>query len=434
VEGLVGIHPVSYDEGLFVTRVLHRDNTGKGYGTIALKNAINDISYRKDITVIFSDVLPNNIAAQKSLGKVGFIADGNITINGKKYNRFFYKINTEETSDRLTYLTLFEDISDEIYDVNLSDWEKVSLDQALKSKYVDFIAAEGKYAWDKRLYNIRASLKYRIDAHLMTDKIDLHEILGSNKQTENFIAETYVVKPGTKTNIKDGDVWIWRPEGERGGKGVRVVSSQSELDSVRSAFEKAGPRFKRGIISRYIEDPMLLEDGRKFHLRIYFTAVVTEDTVTTFVYETGSIEAARKPFIKGDYCNADIHDSHHIKEESLFYPEDFPSREAVNDINKQILDILVQVTKIVGPTFRKYDEADVGYELFGCDFMIREDGTVVLIEINFKPGLRYSDEERKKYLHDILGTGIIDTIVCPHFYSSEPNYEYAKLVSEVKIK
>lgn len=42
---------------------------------------------------------------------------------------------------------------------------------------VDLIVVDGKHNGDKRLYDLRCGLKSRIDANIITNKIDLHALL-----------------------------------------------------------------------------------------------------------------------------------------------------------------------------------------------------------------------------------------------------------------
>ena len=429
IEGLIGIHPVSYDEGFFLTIFFHRFSTKKGYGPAATSIILEEFGEsRPDVDMVYADTLTSNTAAKKFLSKTGFENIKTVTINGKKYNRYGFALDTNRT---LTYLTAFEDLSDAIYEDRLTEWNKISLEKALDIGYADLVATEGSYAWDKRLYNVRANLKYRIDARFMTNKVDLHEILMADEQTKTLIAETYVVEPDSEVDIEGSGTWIWRPEEGRSGEGIHVVINQSELEAVRKSFDSS-KKNNRAIISRYIEDPMLL-DGRKFHLRILFGVLVTDDTVQTFMFRDGRIGIAKEMFSNNDYTNKNIHDSH-MTGEDLLYPRDFPKPDMVESVNKQLVNILSYVTKIMAPDFKHYDEAKAGYELFGCDFMVRKDGTVILIEINFTPGFKNMNKEGIEWMSDIIGNGMIDTVIEPYFNGTEPKYEYTIPVKTVRLR
>jgi len=429
LEGLIGIHPVTYDEGFFLTIFFHRFSTKKGYDPVATSIILEEFgASRSDVDMVYADTLTTNSAAKKFLSKVGFESIKTVIINDKKYSRYGFTFNTDRV---LSYLTAFEDLSDTVYEDRLKEWNKVSFDKALEIGYADLVATEGLYSWDKRVYNIRANLKYRIDAREMTNKVDLHVKLMSDAQTEVLIAETYVVEPESEVDIEDTGTWIWRPEEGRSGEGIHVVTNQAELEAVRESFD-ASQKNNRAIISRYIEDPMLL-DGRKFHLGILFGALVTDNTVRTFMFKDGRIGIAKKAFVNNTYSDMSVHDSHMTGEE-LLYPRDFPKPDMVENINKQLINILSYVTKIMAPDFKHYDEAKAGYELFGCDFMVRKDGTVVLIEINFKPEFKNMSEKGSKWISDIIGNGMIDTVIEPYFNGVEPKYEYTVPIKEVNLR
>lgn len=425
IEGIIGIHPVSYSDGYFVTIFISKYSTKRGYGSTALEYIIEDFKEdRTDVSEIFADVLRTNIPAQKLFISKGFDKTGRVDINRKEYVRFSLTLRSDV---RLSYLTKFEVLSEKVYDERLSDWEKLGLIEINKRGFANLVATEGKYSWDKELYNIRADLKYRIDANNMTNKIDLHDSLSGL----DIIPETYVIYPNIEIDIEDTGTWIWRPEGEFGGTGIFILDSQDDLIKVRKKF--GNPiRNNRAIISRYIPNPMLI-DGKKFHLHIFFFVFVDNNVVKTFVGNYGRIAVANKPFIMSNFDDKDIHDTH-LGEMGLFYPDDFPYADKIDSIDTQIDDILAEVTTVIGPSFRKYDESKAGYEIFGCDFMIDDNDKVILIEINFKPGFMGLNKEKRELMSNYIGNGIIDTIIDPYFNIDEPKYDYAAAIKEVNIK
>jgi hypothetical protein len=67
----------------------------------------------------------------------------------------------------------------------------------------------------------------------------------------------------------------------------------------------------------------------------------------------------------------------------------------------------------VGRRVENYPEAQAGFELFACDFMVDSDGRVYLIEINFKPGFWIGDagsQERVDWLSRFLLEGIVEFV------------------------
>lgn len=91
--GVVGIHPVTYggkkNEGLyFVTIFLDRDAVGKGIGTAALRQMLEEFWKLCDEPV-YSDVAEDNEASAALMLKVGFVEEKKGTkIRGKPYRRF----------------------------------------------------------------------------------------------------------------------------------------------------------------------------------------------------------------------------------------------------------------------------------------------------------------------------------------------------------
>ncbi len=422
IEGFIGIHPVKYPSGkdkFFITTVVDVNSRRRGYGRQASEDILKlFFEKRPDVNEIYSDILPTNEPSQRLRLKMGFQQIESTTINNKEYNRYVYQRPT------FTYLTAFDVLSDRMYDQRLAGWKKLSLDEALKIGHVDLVVTEGKYAWDKNIYNIKTKLKYRIDARQMTNKVDLHQLL---EGTENLTAQTYIVTPEINFNIENTGIWIWRPEGTRSGEGVHVVSNQNELDLVRQSYTG-----DRALMSRYIDNPLLITD-RKFHLRIFFFVFVNSNETATFVSKYGWIGMAAEPFQLADFSNMNIHDTR-VWTDNQFYPQNFPHQDMIPSIDDQIVNILKYVTKIVGPTFRKYDETDAGFEIFGCDFMVTDTGQVVLIEINFKPGFGGLTEDNRMWLSDMLANSVIDNIIGPYFLESETNPTDTTFVGKVNLK
>ena len=95
--GLVGIHKYDDDNWHSLTVMINKNQQSRGIGTSAI-SLILDKFHKKNDTVpyVVSDTLADNMAAQKSLTKVGFIFQKNVERSGKTYKRFHYNFALDD--------------------------------------------------------------------------------------------------------------------------------------------------------------------------------------------------------------------------------------------------------------------------------------------------------------------------------------------------
>ena len=187
-----------------------------------------------------------------------------------------------------------------------------------------------------------------------------------------------------------GKVWIVRPV-ERwffGGKGIFIVTSMEQL---RQGIR---PNTKY-VVSEYIDNPLLWLDRDnqmyKFHLRIY----VLYGTDRQFVYdpELVFVYPSDSPYVKGQYENKDIHDTHYIEGRvgtlntlCKMYPGQCDSiKSQVQEIIRHTLGSIVPDT---------YPEVTHAVQLFGFDIMFNDLVQGYLIEVNDGVGLKEVPMER----------------------------------------
>lgn len=425
VEGIVMIHTVTYAEGYFLTiffnrRVIaKRKGEGKGFGTKTIRMAVADFANaHPHVDIIYADTLSSNTRAQAVLKK-DFTFEGKVKIKVNGTEADYIRYSLIFPKDRgLTFLTAFEYLSDRVYKERLTErgWICLTKEETVNRCYADLLALGDKYEWDTKFFaNVSANLKQHIDVDQLVNKVKLHIAL----QDRYYIAETIEVTADTV--LPDNSPWIWRPEGERAGYGIYIVNSQAQLDKLK--LEQTG---RRAIISRYVTNPMLLEDGRKFHLRIFLVIMInSNDETSAIVFNEGRMGAGKKKFIVGDWDDPSVHITH-MTDDYFRYPRDFPQPDLIDYVDDQINDILSDVVGTLESTFKKYRESKNAYKLLGCDFIVREDGEVLLLEINYKPGFRVLDKDNNEWISSVLANGIIDDVILPHFEGEEPKYEHTR--------
>lgn len=83
-------------------------------------------------------------------------------------------------------------------------------------------------------------------------------------------------------------LWIWKPCSQSCGRGIMVFSSDVPKDQMKEMSKK------RGIIQRYIPNPLLI-GGRKFDMRIY-VVVLSYDPLKVYVNDEGLVRFATEQY------------------------------------------------------------------------------------------------------------------------------------------
>jgi hypothetical protein len=302
----------------------------------------------------------------------------------------------DDSSPARTYLYIGDQIDKSVIAARLPGWQEVAIET--RPKYVDFVIATGKELSDKRLFDIRGTLKCRLDSRQLTDKVNFHHYM--EDIAPELIARTIDVDENTE--LPSG-VWMIRANWGWGGRAAAVATNTDELREICKRFEADNPYRARGkiIASEYIADPMLV-DGYKFHLRIYMLCVCLADgTQTLTMLRTGLVIPAHEKYQRGDWSNADIHDTHGRDNRGLMlFPRDFGGDEMFD----KVVDALKRSVVPLLPKVRLYPESTNAYEMLGADIMFTADGQLKIIEINDTPGLTWlsAHPEGKKVEGEVL--------------------------------
>lgn len=128
-------------------------------------------------------------------------------------------------------------------------------------------------------------------------------------------------------------------------------------------------------------------------------------TWTTFLH--GRIFCAKTEFVDKDYYNLEIHDTHgRYSTRNIYFPEEFNyGKENTEKVLLQMELVLSKVAEIVKPYLKCFPESKNCFEVFGIDFMVKDDFTVMLIEVNDNYGFpsfplnnRYDEENNRLWL------------------------------------
>ena len=359
-------------------------------------------------------------------------------MSNKKHQPRFFKKQTKKHKNNNQIKTIYARLYDIEFDIfrkvfDNSSWRLVNKAEMLKKGYVDMMLLFGWDMFDKDLWRVKSMWKSLISIPDMFNKYELHKLL----QNSDFIAKTVLIdKSGEPPNLSKisksyrDEIWIWRTDNKTGGgMDVVVVSNQEELNSVFKEFQNKKINYKlggtRALLSKYITNPSLWinphnKKSYKYHLRIYLIVVADKNKIRACVFKNNEIVLAEKPYQQGNWNNTDIHDTH-FKHGFAVFPDDYSNQDIdANDVILQIFNILKTVIKKTCKSLELFKESSVFYQIFGCDFMLENNGKVILIEINNMPGFKLIPIElykgttkynSRKYIQEIAMTNTLEYVV-----------------------
>ncbi len=308
-------------------------------------------------------------------------------------------------------------------------WKK----ETLNTKYCVFIWAEmsESFNFDKKIYNIQCYLKNMLNDKktIATNKWLLYTKLKEYypKIAKKYMAETY--KINEIQNIQNKP-YILKPVGIQacGGKGIVRINNNNQFQEIKKCINNNTSNClhydllknnKNYIISEYITNVHLWND-RKYHLRMYWLVRPSYNNKPFYqtLFNIGKILIAKLPYKNEDFSNKLIHDTHaDTTPRNLFFPNDINlNQEQINKIFNKMKKVLSYVGNMLEKNnVKPYPESKYAFEVFGCDFLIKNDLNIILMEINDKVGMwpvetdkniEYYDKFTKKYYEWVFNEGI----------------------------
>ena len=210
-------------------------------------------------------------------------------------------------------------------------------------------------------------------------------------------------------------VYIVRPVGigAFSGKDIFIVFNKKTLDNSKKIIGK----YENTIISEYITNPMLFE-GRKFHLRTYFLVATINGKYKTHFYELYELFTAEKQYNNNDFLDKDIHDTHFKSTpRDIQCPYDLePTMQKIfnNKIYPKMQDCMLYISKMMEKYTIPYPQSKNAFEVFGCDFLVKDNYDVILMEINDKTGFTMHKIEKKIAFSKKYFDVINDLIIQPY--------------------
>lgn len=250
---------------------------------------------------------------------------------------------------------------------------------------------------------------------------------------------------------KDKEWWILKPGMSDRGQGIRLFSTQEELQEIFDEWETERPdsddeeeedeaeaRHENGdyimtsqlrhfVAQPYIAQPLLLIDNpRKFHIRTY---VVCVGALKVYVYKPMlalfATEAYNPPSVataldlRAHLTNTCLQDGTRDGSVNLFWSLPSATPHLASDWKDTVLSQICEVTGSIFEAAAKgmtihFQTLPNAFEVFGLDFLVDEKGTAWLLEVNAFPDFKQTGEELEGLIQG-LWEGVVDVAVKPFF-------------------
>lgn len=249
---------------------------------------------------------------------------------------------------------------------------------------------------------------------------------------------------------KDGEIWISKPTGLNQGRGIYLIRDQAEVDRIRSTFEvvvkedeneKEDTSKKRPkppvrppmarLVQRYVTNPLLL-DGKKFDVRNYMIIACTNPLVvfyrdgycrlTCTDYDTHSKDLTGH--LTNQFMQKRLKIYEDMKEETVWSMDRFNdyinenfheenNRLPLNWVHTVLRRRCQQVMLHCFQAVRHKLECKLGYfDLIGCDFLVHDDFSISILEMNNNPALHTNCEALREVIPDVVNETLGLTLEC----------------------
>ncbi|XP_076228210.1 tubulin glycylase 3A [Nomia melanderi] len=236
-----------------------------------------------------------------------------------------------------------------------------------------------------------------------------------------FLAAKHILKKMRKYCPQmdmDGvmNVWIMKPGNKSRGRGIVLLNKLEDVMAKMNPTNKTDTRY---VVQKYIERPLLIH-STKFDIRQWFI-VTCAQPLTLWIYKESYLR-----FCSQKFCLTNFHESIHLCNHAIqckytncgdrdpALPSDnmwdattFKEFLKSQGHDKAWDEMIYPGMKqgLVGSLLASQEAMDRrknSFELYGADFMVMEDFSVWLIEINSHPDMSYSSKVTTRLCRQVL--------------------------------
>lgn len=259
-----------------------------------------------------------------------------------------------------------------------------------------------------------------------------------------------------RQDIEEGNkIWILKPSMSDKGQGIRIFKSVEELQDIFNKFEENAEdadeedvvgtdvmvsHLRHFIVQEYQTNPLLLDhyNRRKFHLRVYITCLgdlevyVSRNILTLFAekeFQSWSADKAEPGNLVSHLTNTCLQEGKQPLVAAFWDLEEL-SKENKDRIFSQVKDIarelFIAATAVDKINFRPLQN---GLETYGVDFLVNEDLSVKLLEVNAYPDFKQTGSELKPLVGELFDD--VAQLVSVKFFSSQTEKLHLKTLEQV---
>ena len=203
-------------------------------------------------------------------------------------------------------------------------------------------------------------------------------------------------------------MWILKPTNGSSGQGIRVVRQGEVMDAVRDVMmglrgdgDGEEEQEDTHVVQRYIENPALIQ-GRKFDLRAYGLLVRRPDGAwQSYICQEGYVRISRQSYSVDALDDKGAHITNHVVLRDEYFKRESPlldKRLLSSVLSMWEVDVWGQlkastgwVQSLMREELESRMDLNLGdvtfYQLLGLDFLVDENGTVHLLEVNSNPNM-----------------------------------------------
>ncbi|XP_043597413.1 tubulin glycylase 3A-like isoform X2 [Bombus pyrosoma] len=253
-----------------------------------------------------------------------------------------------------------------------------------------------------------------------------------------FLASKHILKKMKKYWPQidmDGvmNVWIMKPGNKSRGRGIVLLNKLEDVMAKMNPSNKSDTRY---VVQKYIERPLLIHNT-KFDIRQWFV-ITCAQPLTLWIYKESYLRFCSQKFSLTDFHES-IHLCNHaiqckytncgdrnaaLPSDNMWDATTFKEFLKSQGHDKAWDDIIYPGMKqgLVGSLLASQEAMDRrknSFELYGADFMVMDDFSVWLIEINSHPDMSYSSKVTTRLCRQVLE----DTIKVVIDYREDKNVD-----------
>lgn len=227
-------------------------------------------------------------------------------------------------------------------------------------------------------------------------KITRKDTLFSNfSQIPHFdvLPQTFFWKPDMFQGCSS-DLWIIKPVSSFGGSGIKIVRGFDKVNE----FMSLQPNPRNWLIQKYIESPLLTDEGRKFDVRVFVMVLGRR----VYVCNKGYARISHSVYSPTDLEKLDVHLT------NTCFQTQFTNQ--VSELHKDMYELVKEgeilpfIEKIASQFPKIFDLGSHPscFEIFGLDVIFDRDRRPWLLEINTNCSLSTDTPVSKQFIPSML--------------------------------